>query len=175
MSVLDFCDALVDTGANLKIVAPENMHLTLKFLGDTDEGLRPDIRDAIEECVEGIEPVELAMKGAGVFPKWSYMRVIWVGIDGAEPLVTVAERLEDALQPLGFKREKRGFKPHLTIARVRSGRKKGHLKRVVQQHEDTEFGQWRVREIRLKKSVLGKGGPTYSTVEAVPLGAPDEG
>lgn len=163
----EFEERLRGSDAPLKLVDLDNIHLTLKFLGDTDEALIDDIVRAMTLSVEHIEPFTMEMKGTGAFPNLNYMKVIWVGLENADALVTIAKTLDRELTKLGFKREKRGFHPHITMARVKGARKKNILAQVINEHKDETFGSQKVECIRLKKSVLSREGPTYSTVKEV--------
>ncbi len=105
---------------NLKWVAPEGLHITLKFLGNTSSGLVSDIEKSLEGASERFAPIDIGIKGLGAFPGLSRARVLWVGLTGElGRLQLLAEEVEGSLVSLGFIREKRRFTPHLTIARVR--------------------------------------------------------
>jgi len=150
--------------ADLKIVKPELLHLTLKFLGDTDEELVDEIGKRIESSIAGIAPFDISLKGMGAFPSLSNIRVVWVGIEDGRPLVAIAQRLDSLLQDLGFERDKKGFVPHLTLARTRSGRNIAKVQEILRGNPATDFGRYAVDRILLKKSVLSPQGPSYSTV-----------
>jgi 2'-5' RNA ligase len=169
--LLELSDMLRATRADLKLVEPENIHITLKFLGDTDEGLVDRIESAMVDCSDGIAPFEISLENIGAFPNLNYMRVVWVGIEGAEPLVQMASCLNSAMKELKFKSDKKGFKPHLTVARVRSPRNKDELKRTIEAHSEDDFGTIPVERLVLKKSVLSPAGPTYSDIIEVKLKA----
>ena len=160
---------LKTSGADIKLVETRNLHLTLKFLGDTEESRIPDIRSAMEESVQGVLPFELRFRGLGVFPNQNYIRVVWIGLDGAEPLALIAERLDEALAKSGFGKEGK-FSPHLTVARVRSPRNRDRLTGLLRERQSDDFGKMTVDKIALKKSVLSSAGPTYTTVEEATLG-----
>lgn len=168
-ALLDLEQKLRDTRADIKLVEPENIHVTLKFLGDTDEGIIDKIEQLMKDSVAGIEPFTITLENVGAFPKLDYMRVVWVGITGAEPLVKIAKALNSGLKHLGFKSDKKGFTPHLTIARVRSPRNKNELRRAIDSHINNSFGEVQVDKIVLKKSVLSPQGPTYTDVCQVTL------
>jgi len=157
------------TGASLKLVDLDQVHLTLKFLGDTEEALVPKIVGAMRESVAGVHPFTVRIAGTGAFPNLRRMNVMWVGMTGAEPLADVAKRLEVAVEPLGYPREGRAFSPHVTIARVKGTRGLDEARRVLEAHVRDTFGDGAVDRVRLKKSVLAPEGPAYSTVEEVPL------
>ncbi len=158
------------SGAPLKLVKLEQVHLTLKFLGDTEEALVPRLVEAMRRSAEGIAPFTVRVAGTGAFPNLRRMRVLWVGLEGGQPLVEIARRLEAETEPLGYPREGRDFSPHVTLARVREGG--GNLdaaRRILEAHAADAYGEFPVDRIRLKKSVLTPQGPIYSTVEEVLL------
>ncbi len=157
------------TGAALKIVDLGQVHLTLKFLGDTEEALVPRIVEAMRATVAGNRPFAVRLVGTGAFPNLRRMNVVWVGMEGAEPLVEIARRLEAGMEPLGYPREGRDFSAHVTVARVKGPRGLDDLRRVLGAHARDPFGEVLVDRVRLKKSVLTPQGPVYSTVEEVPL------
>ena len=161
--------ALGRCDANLKLVDLENVHLTLKFLGNTEEALIPDITAAIEDAASGIEPFTIQVKGVGAFPSTSYIKVVWAGVQGGEPLVEMARKLSQLLQPMGFKRDKKGFSPHVTLARVKSVRDKASLVNILEDFKNQEFGGQTIDSVHLKKSVLTPKGPIYSVVSEVGL------
>ena len=157
---------LVNTGADLKQVKPQNIHLTVRFLGD----ISPAMVDAIYEEMKQVSfaSFTIELRGLGAFPKLSYPRVVWAGIrKGADELTDVFEQLEPRLRGLGFKPDNKGFSPHLTIARVRTGRNKAQLIKLIQELEDYEFGAVKAEFLRLKKSDLTPQGPIYTTLREV--------
>jgi 2'-5' RNA ligase len=168
--LLDLKKSLGDLGAQLKLVDLENIHLTLKFLGDTDESLVENIVEIMRASVEGVEPFTMELRGTGVFPNPNYMKVLWVGLENAEPLISMAKKIDNGVSKLGFRREKKGFHPHITVARVKGPRRKNQVQQILKEYQNEIFGTQRVDCIRLKKSVLSREGPTYSTVEEVRFG-----
>ena len=155
---------LVQTGADVKLVETENIHVTMRFLGD----INVDTVERIFAEMKKIQftPFDVYLKGLGVFPSLSYPRVVWAGIaDGADQLKDVFSQLEPKIRELGFAPDNKGFSPHLTIARVRSGRNKVQLAQFINKNMDFEFGTINARCLRLKKSVLSPRGPTYSTLK----------
>lgn len=156
-------------GRGLKLVSADHVHVTLKFLGDTEEGLVPELQSAMRESAAGIAPFTLAVRRTGGFPSLSRPRVLWVGLEGAEPLARIARTLDQHLQALGFSPETRPWSAHVTLARVRDPRELGRALDLLRSHEDDTFAEVRVQEIRLKKSVLRPEGPEYTTVASVRL------
>jgi len=155
---------LASTGADLKCVERKNIHVTLRFLGDVREGLVSELRRLVSDAE--FEPFQAVLKGLGVFPNIRRPRVVWAGIhEGAEELSRIFGHLEDPLGGLGFRPERRGFSPHVTLARVRSGRNRERLMEEVARSSDEFFGEMQVRHIRLKRSELTPRGPIYSTLD----------
>ncbi|MGD0818545.1 MAG: RNA 2',3'-cyclic phosphodiesterase [Methanomassiliicoccales archaeon] len=159
-------------GGGMRPVAMDIIHITLKFLGETDEAAIPKIISAMEKAAKGVAPFEMTLKGMGSFPSRDNIRVVWVGMQGAEPLISIAKILEDECARLGFEKEDRPFSPHLTVGRMKDPRGTEQVKAIIEQFKDHDFGRRPVRSIRLKKSVLSPKGPTYTTVAEVVLQAP---
>lgn len=156
---------------SLKVVRTDQVHLTLRFLGDTEEGLVPEIVTAIREAVDEVRPFEIRIVGTGAFPNLGRINVVWVGIEGANPLARVADDLEASLEPLGFPRERRAWKPHVTLARTKGRHDLDRVRAVLEAHANEVFGKATVDAVHLKKSVLTPQGAEYSVVETVRLGA----
>ena len=165
-----FAGDLRTASASLKVVSADQLHLTVKFLGDTEEGLVPEIVTAIREAAAGVRPFEDRVQGTGAFPSLSRMNLIWVGVQGAEPIARIANALEVSLESLGFAPEKRAWKAHVTLARVKGHRDLDRVRGVLEGHRDDLFGSHRVDGIFSKKSVLTPQGAQYSVVETVVLG-----
>lgn len=153
----------------VKAVDLGHLHVTLKFLGDTEESLVPKLNDIMRSATSGIAPFTVRLHGSGTFPPKGGARVVWVGLEGTEPLAIIASRLEASLRELGFEPEGRAFKPHLTLARVKDPRASGSVIALAEKYATDKFGSVNVDRVLLKKSVLGPKGPTYTTVITLPL------
>ncbi len=160
-------DELRSASPSLKVVSTDQLHLTVKFLGETEEGLVPEIVTAIREASANERPFDIRVRGTGAFPSPTRMSVIWVGVEGAEPIARIAAAVDSSLEPLGFPREKRAWKPHVTLARVKGRRNLDRVRKILEIHEDDLFATHRVQGIYLKRSVLTPQGPQYSVVEKV--------
>lgn len=159
-------ERLIRSEADLKIVNPQNIHITIRFLGNVS----PKAIEQVYEEMKNVpfKPYKIDIKGLGVFPSLEYIRIVWAGIEeGATQLKNVFGQLEPRLQRLGFKPDHKGFSPHLTIARVRSARNKSRLVQCVKELENYAFGGFKACSLRLKKSVLKPDGPIYSTIHEV--------
>ena len=165
--ILKFRQEIEKINADIKLVEIENIHLTLKFLGNIEESLVEDIEKIMKDCVLEFSPFPLKIKGVGAFPNLKFMRVVWIGIENAENIAKIAKNLDNKLTALKFKKEKKGFSPHITIARVKGIRNKNELKNLLEKNENKEFGEVVVNSICLKKSVLSSKGPNYYLVKKV--------
>lgn len=157
--------------SGLDATDPAQVHVTLKFLGETDPGRLDALTEALAAAVEdaGVGPFEATYGGLGVFPSPEYIRVVWVGVEaGAEEMTRLAEAVEERTTALGFDPADHEFTPHATVARMRHAGGKEHVQRVVRERSPT-VGTTTVEEVRLVESVLGDGGPTYTTLERFPL------
>ena len=162
--VSSFIDELSEVGAALRVVKPENLHLTFKFLGEVPDDSIDGILKAMDGSLSGVGPFEASLYGTGAFPSQNYMRVVWVGIDeNRERLIEMQRAIDENLVPLGFSREKR-FHPHLTLGRIKSQKGKGQLKAFLSKNQERSFGKLIVDSVHLKKSVLTPQGPIYSTL-----------
>ncbi len=162
------------SSAKIKLVEPENLHLTLKFLGEVEESRIPVIVEALSEAVSGFKEFKITLEGVGAFPKVSRPNVIWIGVgDGRESLIELANSVENSLKRIGFPKERRPYEPHLTIARVKY--RSSDLPAIIKRVEGTFIGDVTVREVRLKKSTLTPKGPIYDTLESFPLTPEEEG
>ena len=156
-----FQKMLLDTGADLKPVDVENIHVTLRFLGEIPSSLVSKIGEELKTL--HFNPFEVSLQGVGVFPDMRRVNVVWVGIEkGVVELVDIHGQVEKVLKRLGIRPDDRGFSPHITIARVRSARNKDKLAEAVAAMRDREFGVFPVDSVKLKKSVLTPKGPVYS-------------
>lgn len=167
--LVQFENEIKNTGANVKLVEPENVHITLKFLGDTDEGYIDQIEEIIKDAVKETDSFEIQLKGSGVFPNQNYIKVMWIGIKNGEKIGKITSKIDKQLSELGFEKEKRGFSAHLTIARVRSAKNKEKLLQIIEKYRDMEFGNFKVDSVKLKKSELTSKGPIYTTLKEVKL------
>ncbi len=163
-------EALVATGVPMKPVETQNIHLTLRFIGEVE-------RHRVEEIIEGVlsnikrPGFQIVLKGLGAFPSTARPRVVWVGVsEGSEELASLHDEIEAGLRRLGFQPQRERFVPHITLARIKGSRNLPALIRIIEEYADYEFGAMRVSSVRLKKSTLTRRGPIYETLWEVKLG-----
>jgi len=158
---------------SVKWVAPDGIHLTLKFLGDTPASRAAEIAAALARACEGIPPFEFTVEGRGCFPNTRRPRVIWVAVRSHGPwLAKLQGAVERYVAPLGWPEEERGFSPHLTLGRVaRSANPAAEtaVGRMVEQAVVEQIGTQRVTAVSLIKSDLRPTGAVYTTLVTVPL------
>jgi 2'-5' RNA ligase len=154
----------------------EQLHLTLKFLGNVPVGQVEQLAAAVREAGAGAPPLRLGLAGAGCFPNARNPRVLWIGVNGDLPqLMDLQQRVEIAASGFGDHREEREFHPHLTFGRVaaRDFQAARAVGEAVGELELGFLGEWTADRLYLVQSQLAPGGPTYTEVASVELqGAP---
>ncbi|EMA40833.1 RNA 2',3'-cyclic phosphodiesterase [Halococcus hamelinensis] len=163
-------EPLADAGG-IRLTAPDQVHVTLKFLGDVDGSRVPDLTDALEAAVEetDVEPFTAEFGGLGAFPSDEYIRVVWVGVrEGSDDLTRLHEAIERRTVELGFDPADHAFTPHATVARMDHAGGKERVQRALRETDPT-LGSREVDSIGLTESVLTDDGPEYTTVERVEL------
>jgi len=164
---------LKEARADVSWVKPENIHLTLKFLGGVEETRIPLIKRTIQEGLHREGPLVLSLAGLGVFPNPRSPRVIWVGVEGdTERMEKLQKRLEQALEEVGFPREARSFSPHMTLGRMRSRQGTAGLMELVERLGEYRAGSIQAESIELMRSQLHPAGAIYTILESFPLSAP---
>jgi 2'-5' RNA ligase len=164
---------LKSSGADVKWVKLDLMHLTLKFLGETPKDQVPEIKAALERACQGKPGFDLAIKGCGAFPANKKPQVVWLGLEGqVERLKDLAAAIEGDMELLGFPPERRAFKAHLTLGRLRKGPKRGGrggkaggstvpLSRAIAALTDFQGPAFKADKVVLMKSTLTPAGPIY--------------
>ena len=119
---------------------PDQMHWTLKFLGDVDLLEIPEICRRLSQAVAPLAPFDVEARGAGAFPDVTRPRTVWIGMrDGTEPMIALHATVEDVLADLGFRQEQRRFRPHITLGRVRNGAAGGQEELAERLKENADF------------------------------------
>ena len=151
-------------------VDPQNIHVTLKFLGDVDSDRVDEINMAIDEATQGMSPFHLELKDLGVFPNLNRVNIIWVDAKGdLDKLTDLQKQIESNMEQLGFAREDRDFTPHLTIGRVRDYASPDDRKKIGQVLSQTAFASAQVITVNcvnLMKSQLTNTGAIYTRLYA---------
>jgi 2'-5' RNA ligase len=154
---------------DVKLAKPKNSHITLKFLGDTEKELIPNIIENISETIREVREFEFICEGIGVFPNPSRPRVLWIGIsEGADRISNLSSKIETSLTKLGFSKESREFHPHITVGRVRRNKR---FVKELDQFLSFSFSPIvnNVDKIVYLESKLTKEGPIYTPISAFKL------
>ena len=161
------------SGADVKWVAPANIHLTLKFLGEIDEKKCEAVKSALDIIAKDTHAFEISLKDIGAFPKIDHPRVIWAGLDkGAKESTELAGKIDEALSKIGFAKESRPFAAHLTLGRVRSGKNKEALKAKIDSLQGPEAsgqGAENISSVILFHSKLTPTGSIYTKLHETKL------
>lgn len=158
-------DKLKQSRAEVKWVAPENIHLTLKFLGYVSEHRLKDIFKAADEAIDKEVNFLLSLSGLGAFPKLDNPRVVWVGVkEGKEALVKIYRNLEESFKRQGFPEEAREYHPHLTLGRVKSSKNKDKLIEIIRAERNYSLGSLKAEKIVVFQSILKPEGPEYKAL-----------
>jgi 2'-5' RNA ligase len=163
---------LKERDRGVKWVAAHNIHLTIRFLGDTDEKMIPDLKEIIDRAATGFERFEGTIDQLGAFPNLSRPRVIWVGMSGPlKGLSDLAGRMEKAVRKAGYQPERKKFSPHFTLGRVRREPLSEELRTILREHRLTPI-PIKLDRVSLIKSTLTPAGPIYDALYEKGLGRP---
>jgi len=161
-------DEVSTIDANITYTEPENLHITVKFLGNIKN---EDLEKLQEECTIALQnqnSFTLSLDGVGVFESWEYLKVLWIGIENGKNEISIMHRLLTETITVGGK-EIRKFHPHATIARVKGPKNKQLLSKKFKEFSDTVVGSYRVESVKVKQSHLGPNGPRYQDLFEIPL------
>ncbi len=166
--VVDVQRTIAKVGADVKFVEPNNLHITLRFMGE----ISPRNLDLAKKALSGLryQRFRVRLTGLGAFPSVSSPRVLWIGIsEGVEQLRELRGLVEGAVGRYAAHREEREFSPHLTIGRVRGPGNRNRLVDVLRQLAGAEFGVQPIDSVKLKRSTLTPRGPIYEDILVVRL------
>ena len=170
--ILALQEELARAGTEVKWVEPENLHVTMLFLGEVDERELPAVCRVVSECTQQHTPFPMSVETAGCFPTPRRPRVLWVGVgEGTQPLCALHDALEPPLMNLGcYRREERKYTPHITLGRVKSDRPTDKLAAALAKQAGWKGGEIAVRELLVMGSELTPKGPVYTVLSRAKLG-----
>ncbi len=157
--LLTFREELYDE--RISWVAPENLHITLKFFGDTPGREESGIKEALSKAATRTPPFSFHLKSCGTFGNPCQPRVVWLGINGGEGIKKLYNEVNKSLEPLGYKPDRQLFVPHLTIGRIKHLGDTDILRELLGEFEHVAFGSADIRKFYLFQSILKPGGPEY--------------
>jgi RNA 2',3'-cyclic 3'-phosphodiesterase len=150
-------------------VKPESIHVTLKFFGETEEKLIPAISEVLWEVAGRHQPFTSELVNVGIFGSSYDPKVIWFGMEKAEPLKELGADVLKALESIGWERDRQNFVPHLTIGRIKNVPDKHLFQTIIDMHKKTRMQEVRVTEFHLYESILTREGPIYKVLDTFKL------
>ena len=159
-------EKVLHTGAHLRPVNLDILHITLEFLGEIAEEQIEIVKGILDSL--RFQKFKLSVKNPNVLPNENYVRVVYCALEGdIDVLSAIQQDLREKLRSSGFKVDKRSFTPHLTIARVKSSRNRKELISVIGELSEMDCGEQEITSLKLKKSDLTSDGPLYTTIHSV--------
>lgn len=157
---------LKKSGADAKWITENQMHITLKFLGNISKDKIGEISDALSIVSSDFKSFKITFSKIGAFPNLDHPRIIWLGIDdnGAESLKMLNKNLENTLKKSGFREEDHSFQPHLTLARIKSGRNISGLVKLIKETDFASGNYTQINKLTLFQSTLNPGGTIYTVI-----------
>lgn len=164
--VAQLCRQIGEIGTGIRWVEPQNMHLTLKFLGDVDENETYRICQSLQQAAGGHHAFQYECQGAGAFPKVERPRTLWVGVgQGRDEIIALQADIDGAMADLGYAPDPKRYLPHLTIGRVKKpGRWLADVSRLICENADFHAGTAPLDEVILYSSELTPEGPIYAPI-----------
>lgn len=161
--------AFKQKGGKVKWVAPKNIHLTLKFLGEVGEDRVVKIKSALDDIAQKYPPISTSVNKIGAFPNLGRPKIIWAGLEGeTDRMEKIAGEIENTMEKLGFEKENRRFKPHLTLGRIKDSRGMEELTDYLKNYSLDPM-PLSIDRIVLFKSTLMPRGPIYDRLHEAML------
>lgn len=154
---------------NIKWIDPDNIHVTLAFLGETEEEKIDDVKRLLRESCSGYGKFEFFLEGIGIFKSVINPRIIWVGTRASDELTNLNSTVNEGLKNIGFTIDERLFRPHVTIGRVKILKSTGQINALLEKYKASEIQKVPVDEVVLYESILGGPGAVYKPVFTVQL------
>lgn len=167
--ILEELRSFKDIGTSIRWTEAKNIHLTVKFIGEVDEGRAARIAAALAAMRIPVAPFQLRIRGFGKFPAGDDLHIFWAGIEDSPPLLALFNAIESVLAPLGVEAETRPFHPHLTLGRNKSRYHFAALFARLAAKSDLFLGACPVHAFQLMRSDLTPAGPIYNVLQEMPL------
>lgn len=153
----------------IKWVDYRNIHITLFFIGDTEESLIDEIGLQLAHAFKNCNSFKLKCQGVGVFKNMHTPKVLWFGIQKTEVLSTIKKKADEIMRTFGFTIEDRDFNPHITIGRIRYLNNKNLLKTIIEKYRELEIQDFTIHDVIYYESKLTPRGPIYKVIKSIPL------
>lgn len=161
---------LTNSCDGVRWINPQQLHLTVKFLGDVSDSQAPGITEAVARGAARCKAFTLSLNGCGCFPPSGPVRIVWIGVrESTGMMMQSAKNILDALEEVGVEPEQREWSPHITIGRLRDDRSHGSIRSAIETNSFDSIEQ-PVRSVSILSSVLSNQGPTYTTIHTTDLG-----
>lgn len=168
--VVEVQERFHECGKTLSWIKPENVHLTVRFLGNISEEKVPAIGEAIKKGIADTHPFRMEIDEIGVFPNLKYPRVIWLGVEEAtHTLIDLENRISDEMETLGFEREERKFTPHITLGWVKTYKKKNKIIEIIQSQGKIYGAEIAMESVELYRSDLKPTGAVHTVLSRFSL------
>lgn len=151
---------------SIKWVEEHNIHITLKFLGDTDEQALPRIGEALDAVARSVTAFRFSLEGLGIFGSSYRPKVIWIGINPYDPVASLMRNVHDALEKAGFEKDRQNLVPHLTLGRIKILQDKKRFRATLDKHRKMASLPLTAAGMILYESILKKEGPEYKMIQA---------
>lgn len=171
--ILELIEQMRGMGVRASWARDSTLHMTIKFLGDVEEAAMSDVVSAVQAAAARVPCFAFTSCSIGAFPSARRPRVLWIGVEADGELLELASGVEAELARAGFPKERRPFRPHVTFGRIRDTTQEGAASRALSELT-APVERVVVREVRVMRSTLGRGGAVHEIVAAAPLGAPGE-
>jgi len=153
----------------IKWVEPSNLHLTLKFFGETQEDKIPEIVNALKLGLEKHNKFSLQISTLGIFGSQYNPKLIWAGLQNTNPLMQLVSSVHTELDKIGYFQDRQNFVPHLTLGRIKNLSDKNLFQNIISKYKESYFQEIFVEEVYLFESTLTKLGPLYQIIEKIDL------
>lgn len=169
--ILTVQSAFKDLDCKIKFVSADNIHITLKFIGDIELDHLSALNDIIKNICDNYSPIEISLSDVGVFPTPSFPKVLWVGFTDKDKIaLNISNQLNDELRSFGIEKENRNFTPHITIGYIKSLKNKQKIIETIKGiPKFSESANYNINNITLFKSTLTKTGPIYEVLNSFQL------
>ena len=164
-----FLEPFKKISSPIRWVKPENVHFTLKFIGEVSEEKYAQIEKRLSEAEFNTGPFDLRLTGCGKFGRGNTLNIFWIGIAPSDPLAQVFNKIENTLAKIGIEKENRQFKPHITVGRNKKNFNFKSFSELIEENSDQLISEFNVGHFQVFKSQLRPEGPIYTILKEIPL------
>ena len=164
-----FLEPFKKISSPIRWVKPENVHITLKFIGEVPEEKYAKIENYLGEAEFDTGPFDLRLAGCGKFGRGNTLNIFWIGITPSDPLALVFKKIENILAKIGIEKENRPFKPHITVGRNKKNFNFKSFFNMIEENSQQLISEFNVGHFQVFKSQLRPEGPIYTTLKEIPL------